>query len=142
MIFGNDRTQLRQTFFNAWDKHLNKQATEALDQQIIEVIALHPEYLFVFENKEKYLDKDYIPENNEANPFLHMSLHLGLREQLNTNRPEGIRQIFEKLCHKTQDPHDSEHQMFECMMEMLWQSQRDGSMPDDDVYITKLKELL
>ncbi|WP_204318325.1 DUF1841 family protein [Serratia marcescens] len=43
-------------------------------------------------------------ELGETNPFLHMGLHLAVREQVATDRPQGIRTVYTKLIEKYQDP--------------------------------------
>lgn len=95
-MFGNDRNQLRQMYKTAWDKFQQQQALSPLETQIAVVIKEHPEYHGLINQ----LDRDYLPENGDTNPFLHMGLHLGLREQLSTDRPSGIRQIHQQLLEK------------------------------------------
>ncbi len=140
MVFGNDRKQLRQTYFDAWNKANNNQILTALEQQIVDVIAMHPEYHQLLSNRgEQQLDKDFSPEMGETNPFLHMGLHLGIRDQISTNRPNGIRSLFEKLLRKINDPHQAEHLFMETLAESIWQTQKDGTAPDDAKYINNLK---
>jgi hypothetical protein len=71
-MFGQDRTELRQMFFTAWNKHLNKQLMEPLEAVVAKIIELHPEYHALLEDQET-LDKDYTPEMGQTNPFLHMA---------------------------------------------------------------------
>lgn len=140
MFFGQDVLQFRRMFYTAWSKHLNKQPLEPVEQQIVMVIEDHPEYQTIF-NNEKALDTNYFPELGETNPFLHMSLHLSLREQVVTNRPAGIQTIFAKLC-ETMKPIDAEHTMLDILAESLWTAQKNQSMPDEATYLTNLKKLI
>ena len=118
-IFANqNRDQLRQMYVDAWHKHRNKLPLSPLEAQIADVIALHPEYQSLFDDAEKILDKDWTPEQGATNPFLHMGLHLAIREQINTDRPMGIRTQHQRLLLKDQ-PHDVEHRMVECLAEAL-----------------------
>ena len=87
------------------------------------------------------LDNDYTPEMGQTNPFLHMGMHIALYEQLSTNRPAGIKDVYEKLQRKTEDIHETEHRMMECLGEAMWQAQRNNTMPDDASYLLCLKKL-
>jgi len=135
-MFGNDRQQLRKAYADAWEKFQQQQPMTPLEQQIAEVIKEHPEY----HPSLQQLQTDYLPEDGQTNPFLHMGMHLGLREQLNTNRPAGILDCYQALCKKHQSSHDAEHDMMDCLAEAIWQAQRLGTTPDEIAYLTCLKK--
>lgn len=137
-MFGNDRNQLRQMYKTAWDKFQQQQVLSPLEAQITAVVKEHPEY----HNLINQLDKDYPPDNGDTNPFLHMGLHLGLREQLSTDRPAGIRQIHQQLLSQTADAHVAEHRMIECLAEAMWLSQSQQQPPDEAAYLQCLQGLL
>ncbi|HEY9201593.1 MAG TPA: DUF1841 family protein [Gammaproteobacteria bacterium] len=137
-MFGNDRNQLRQMYKTAWDKFQQQQALSPLEAQIAAVIKEHPEY----HRDINQLEKDYQPENGDTNPFLHMGLHLGLREQLSTDRPAGIRQIHQQLLAQTGDPHAAEHRMIDCLAEAMWLAQSQQQPPDEAAYLQCLQQLL
>ena len=94
---GQNREQLRQMYLDAWRKFSAQAPLEPLEAQLAAVIAEHPEYVPWLESGEEALSADFTPEGGEANPFLHMGLHLALREQVATNRPAGIAEIHQKL---------------------------------------------
>ena len=139
MIFGQDRDDLRQMYADAWKKHCARQPLSPLEAQIAEVIALHPEYQDAVTADD--LDRDYTADGGRTNPFLHMGLHLGLREQVATNRPAGIATVFQTLAGKTGDPHAAEHQMIECLAETLWEAQSHNRAPDESGYLERLQRL-
>ena len=139
MIFGQDRHELRKTYADAWQKYCDKRPMSALEAQIAAVISEHPEYQDTVASPE--LDRDFTPEDGETNPFLHMGLHLGLREQIATNRPTGIAEIFARLAAKAQSAHAAEHQMIECLAEALWEAQSQNRAPDDRQYLERLRLL-
>ncbi len=132
-----ERDELRQVFFEAWRKHQAHLPIEPLEAHIIEIILLHPEYHELLAHPEKYQTENF----SETNPFLHLSLHLALREQINTNRPIGITAIYNTLCQKYPDPHHAEHKMLECLGQILWDAQQRGKMPDEQYYLETLKKL-
>lgn len=137
MIFSQDRKVLRKMYADAWSKRVNSRPMSTLESQIADVIERHPEYHETLSGNE--LDADFAPEDGNTNPFLHMGLHLGLREQIATNRPAGIAPIFETLASRLGDAHEAEHRMIECLAEILWEAQRDGRSPDENRYLEQLR---
>ena len=113
---------------------------EPLEQIIIQIIQQHPEYHALLEDEEANLDKDYTPEMGQTNPFLHMAMHIGIQEQLASRRPDGITESYSQLLRTFSDPHEVEHQMMECLAEMMWQSQRNGTQPDEMAYLECLRQ--
>ncbi|MDJ0749534.1 MAG: DUF1841 family protein [Woeseiaceae bacterium] len=138
-MFGQDRDELRRMYADAWAKRCERKPLSPLETQIADVVAMHPEYHGEMTGDD--LKKDYSPESGKANPFLHMGLHLGIREQVATDRPAGIAGIFETLAARTGDVHAAEHEMIECLAETLWEAQRDNRPPDEARYLERLKRL-
>jgi len=139
MIFGQDRNELRKMYQDAWTKFRGEQPLTPLQAQIAAVVEWHPEYHDAVCADD--LDEDYTPEGGNSNPFLHMGLHLGIREQVATDRPAGIRAVFRALVGKTGDSHDAEHQMIDCLAETLWEAQGRNSAPDEQEYVERLQRL-
>ncbi len=139
MIFSNDRGELRRMYRTAWQKRVDGVPMSPLETQIADVIALHPEYQQAVSSED--LERDYTPDEGQTNPFLHMGLHLGLREQVATNRPAGISDVFKALCEQLGDAHDAEHRMIDCLAETLWEAQSSGRPPDEKQYLEKLRRL-
>lgn len=140
-MFGQNRQQLRQMYFDAWQKKCNGETLTALETMVAQVILEHPEYQQLFSN-ESSLDQEYFVENGQTNPFLHMGLHISLHEQISTDRPAGIRSLYQQLQTKFQDNHEAEHQMIECLTESLWLAQRNNTSPSESAYLNALKKLL
>ena len=138
---GQNREQLRQMYLDAWRKYTANQRLEPLQAQLAAVIAEHPEYIPLLESGRDALAADYTPEAGRENPFLHMGLHLAIREQVATNRPAGIAQIHQALCQRLGDPHAAEHTMLEALGETLWESQRSGQAPNEQRYLERLRSL-
>ncbi len=139
MIFGQDRNELRKMYADAWKKHCDKSPLTPLEAQIATVVEWHPEYHD--DVTSEVLDKDYLPDGGKTNPFLHMGLHLGIREQVATNRPPGISEVFSTLTAKIGDAHDAEHRMIDCLAETLWEAQSQNSAPDEQKYLERLHSL-
>jgi hypothetical protein len=141
MLFGQDRNQLRRVFFSAWQKYKSQQAMEPLEQIIANVIAMHPEYHHYFDDETVSLDRDFLPEAGQTNPFLHIGLHISIHEQLSVDQPVGISAIYQTLLSKHQDAHTVEHLFMDCLAEMIWEAQRNNAMPDQNGYLECLRRL-
>jgi len=139
MIFGQDRRELHKMYVDAWRKHLAGEPMSPLEAQIADVVAEHAEYHDALTGDD--LDQDYTPEGGRANPFLHMGLHLGIREQVATDRPAGIAAIHRKLATRDGDRHVAEHRMIECLAETLWEAQSANRAPDETLYLDRLRRL-
>ena len=138
---GQTREQLRQMYLSAWRKYTARQPLEPLEGQVAAVIAEHPEYVPLLESGAQALSADYTPEGGRENPFLHMGLHLAIREQVATDRPTGIASIHQALSQRLGDPHTAEHAMLELLAETLWEAQRAGRAPDEQRYLDRLRKL-
>ena len=139
MIFGDDRHELRKMYADTWRKRCNAQALSPLEAQIADVVESHPEYHDAVGSD--VLDKDYTPEDGQSNPFLHMGLHLGIREQVATNRPAGIASVYKTLAARSGDTHAAEHQMIDCLAETLWEAQSQNCAPNEELYLRRLQRL-
>ena len=135
-MFDPSREQVRDTFFGAWRKYRAGEPLAGIETLALEVILAHPEYHDVLADPERYRDEDYV---DRPNPFLHMSLHVALEEQLSIDQPPGIAAAYERLLARTGDRHDALHQAIECLAETVWRAQRDKAPPDAAAYLECLE---
>ena len=136
------RDQSRQLLFDTWLKYRQRETLSDMEVIVLEVILLHPEYHGILEDPQQYLDKDYPPGMGVTNPFLHMVMHVAIKEQLSINQPAGICDRFDRLLRKTEDEHETIHQIMECLAEMIWQAQRSQTTPDESIYFKCLDKQL
>lgn len=136
-----DRTSLRRSYVEAWRKRREALPLQPLEHQIADIIELHPEYQPVLEGAADALTRDYSPEAGQSNPFLHMGMHLAIRDQVSTNRPAGIAAIHASLAARLGSAHEAEHRMIECLGEALWRAQRSGLPPDEAAYLEALRQI-
>jgi hypothetical protein len=141
-MFTPSRQQARDLFFDTWEKYRSGRALEGLEKTALEIVLLHPEYHAVLDDREKHIDRDYPPESGKLNPFLHLSLHLAIAEQLAMNQPPGIATLFENLTVSHGDRHAALHVVLDCLGETIWQANRSGSPPDQSAYLACLREHL
>ncbi len=142
MLFTQDRIRTRRMFVETYQKHARGETLEPLEKQIATLLDEHPEYHPLLADEEAVLDHDFTAEDGTENPFLHLSLHLALREQVGTDRPAGIASITRSLLLKHGDGHTVEHLMIEQLGLFLWDAQRQGKAPDELAYLNKLRELI
>ncbi|RLJ20739.1 DUF1841 domain-containing protein [bacterium endosymbiont of Escarpia laminata] len=141
-MFGSDRNQIRQVFVDVWQKRIQGKPLEPLEQMIAAVVAEHPEYHKLLGDREAALSREFLPEDGESNPFLHMGMHISLQEQLSTDRPIGIAGLCQRLTQRIGDAHEAEHQLMECLAHMLWEAQVNKRMPDEQAYLECVKRLV
>lgn len=137
-MFNPSRDQVRQFFFDVWAKYRAGQPLAGAEQPALEAILAHPEYHDLLGQAERFRERDYLPESGETNPFLHLSMHLALGEQVSIDQPAGIRERYRKLLELRGDPMQAQHEAIDCLAEMVWQSQRSGAPYDPAAYLNCL----
>lgn len=135
-MFDPSRDQARDTFFEAWRKYRAGEPLVGVEALALDAILAHPEYHEMLSQPERFRAKDY---SDEANPFLHLSLHVALEEQLSIDQPAGIVQRFARLLARSGERHAAMHEAIECLAETVWRSQRDRIPPDAAAYLECLE---
>jgi hypothetical protein len=138
-MFAPTRDEARRFLVDAWSKYRAREQLSALEALAAESIARHPEYHAMLERPEPHVERDWQPESGETNPFLHLSLHLAVAEQIGSDQPPGIRMQFERLRASRGDEHAALHAVLECLGEVIWSAQRQGTPPDAAVYLACLE---
>jgi hypothetical protein len=140
-MFGGNREQIRGFFLQVWRRRVAGEPLEPLERMVAEAIAQHPEYHPLFTQGEEALQRDWLPEGGEGNPFLHLGMHITLLEQIGSDRPAGITPLYQRLVQRLGDPHLAEHRMMECLGAALWEAQRAGRAPDEAAYLACIGRL-
>jgi hypothetical protein len=131
-MFSPSREEVRDTFFGAWRKYRAGEPLLGIEALALDVILQHPEYHDALNDPARTREKEFV---DESNPFLHMSLHVALEEQLSIDQPAGIAQRFKALLSRYQDRHEALHHALECLGETMWRAQREGTAPDGQAYL-------
>lgn len=139
-LFNPSRDEVRQFFFDAWAKFKQLQALTELEKMAVGIMHMHPEYHDILDQPAHYLQQAYYPEMGETNPFLHMSLHLSIQEQISINQPIGITQAYGKLCTRFQEEHAAQHALLECLAETIWLAQRNQTGLDAAHYLQLIEQ--
>jgi Domain of unknown function (DUF1841) len=136
---GYTREQLRSSYAEAWRKHLARVPLTPLESLIADVIARHPEYQSLVSDAAAAQAFESAAGGGTENPFLHMGLHLAVREQLSIDRPPGVREVLQALAVRLGNEHDAEHVLMEALAETLWEAQRGGPPPDERLYLERAR---
>jgi len=145
-LFNPTRDEVREFFFAAWYKFKAQQTLTDLEKIAVNVIHMHPEYHAILDAPERFKQQDYFPELGETNPFLHMSLHMSVLEQISINQPTGIANIYEILKnqhydeHQAHSEHIAQHDVLECLAETIWLAQRNNTGLDAEHYLQLLQQ--
>ncbi len=139
-MFNPSRDQARQFIIDAWAKHRSRTPATPMETLTADLVAMHPEYHVLLETEDA-LQRDWTPEQGETNPFLHLSLHMAIEEQLSIDQPPGIRAACEHLC-ASRERHDALHIILEALGETLFDAQRKRTPPDSDAYLERIRRQL
>jgi Domain of unknown function (DUF1841) len=136
------REQLRRSYADAWAKRVAHAPLTPLEAVIADVIEAHPEYQALVADPQKAQEFEAAATSPAENPFLHMGLHLAIREQISIDRPPGVRDLQRQLLASHGDAHQAEHALMEALGETLWQAQRAGLAADETQYLNLARERL
>ena len=141
-MFGNNREKIRGFILTCWNKREQSLFTlSALEQHVIRALNLHPEYQRLLESGEDALHQDFAHGADKSNPFFHLGLHITLYEQLESDRPTGIRALYQKIQHAAMDKHEAEHKLLHCLEQSLWEARARNSMPDEAGYLECVRKV-
>jgi hypothetical protein len=138
-MFSPSRDQARRFLVEAWRKRCAGLPATPLEMLAADIAALHPEYGELLAGGDEALNREWTPEQGETNPFLHLSLHLAIEEQLSIDQPPGIRAVFEQLLKRHGDRHAALHDVLDCLGETIWRANRDQAAPDGAAYLDCLR---
>jgi hypothetical protein len=139
-MFNPTRDQSREFLFDLWAKHEAGAPLTALESIALSIVLEHPEYHPVLADRERYRDREWKPEGGETNPFLHLMMHVAIEEQVSIDQPPGIRDAVQAMAVKRGSMHDARHDVMECLAEMIWQAQRNGTGFDNAAYLECLQK--
>ena len=134
-MFDPFQADVRRFFCGAWRKHRAAEVLTPLEAMALDWILEHPEYHEDLADVERALAADYGGDSGRTNPFLHLSMHLAISEQLSIDHPTGIRAAHETLARRLGSAHAAAHEIMECLGETVWRAQRERAQPDGQAYL-------
>jgi hypothetical protein len=137
-MFTPSSNDVRRFFCEAFRKHRAGEMLTPMDAMAVDWIAQHPEYHDELNDAEEAIARDYSVESGRTNPFLHLSMHLSISEQVSIDQPRGIKAAHDALAARVGE-HEAQHQIMECLGEMLWNAQRTGMPPDGQAYVDNIR---
>jgi hypothetical protein len=141
-MFAPSQSDVRKFFCETFRKSFANEILTPIEAIAADWIREHPEYDDTLRNLDQALTTNYSVDEGRTNPFLHLSMHLSISEQISVDQPKGIRSIFLALANKLNSEHEAQHQIMECLGEMMWVAQRNGTPPDGAAYIEALRKRL
>ncbi len=138
-MFNPSREQARDFFFEAWRKYQAHEPLSDLEAIAVEHIGAHREYHAILQNPARHREREWTPESGDTNPFLHLALHLTISEQLSIDQPAGVRAAYQRMLARGMDAHAAQHEVMECLAEMIWQTLHDRQPPDVAAYLRCLE---
>ena len=133
-MFNPSSDDVRRFFCEVFRKQRAGEILSPMDAIAADWIARHPEYDALLADPDGAVARDYSVDGGQANPFLHLSMHLSIEEQVSIDQPPGIKAACAALSQRL-GAHDAHHQVMECLGEMIWKSQREGAQPDAAAYV-------
>jgi hypothetical protein len=133
-LYGS-RDQLRRTYADAWRKRRAGDVLSPLEALIADVIEVHPEYQALIDDGQAAVGFEPSAATQDANPFLHLGLHLAVREQIAIDRPPGVRELHRRLQAANREAHDAEHRLMDALAQTLREAQDGGRAPDEARYL-------
>lgn len=136
------RDETRAVFFDAWYKYKAQEKLTPMQEQLVQLIEAHPEYLDIFNHPEKYKDVDFKVADHEENPFLHLGCHYTILEQVSIDQPQGMRSVYEQLVKQTKDVHEAEHQIMGILGKLIWKMLKEDKAFDQQDYLKQIQQLI
>jgi hypothetical protein len=133
-VFNPSKEEVRRFFCDSWLKHRQGALLTPLESLAVDWMLRHPEYHAELGDAAAAAARDYSIEDGRTNPFLHLSMHLAISEQLSVDQPPGIRAAYGKLVERHGSEHEAAHAVMDCLGEVVWAAQRAGTaVPPDDL---------
>ena len=139
-MFQPSQHDVRSFFCETYRKHVGQLPLTPMEATAADWISQHPEYFDELADEAAALAAVYDVEAGRTNPFLHLSMHLSITEQIAIDQPSGIKQAHALLSRRLGSAHEAQHQVMECLGEMIWASQRSGLPPDGERYLECVRQ--
>lgn len=134
-MFNPSREEVRRFFRDTLAKKRSGSPLTPIEAIASDWVAQHPEYFDVLAPIAEGEPDPFEAREGEANPFLHLAMHLSIAEQVSIDQPAGIRAAIEALTAGLGSAHDAHHEAMECLGEMLWAAERHRTAPDGAAYV-------
>jgi hypothetical protein len=138
-MFNPSQEDVRKFLCAAYRKYAARTVLSPLENIAARWIAEHPEYHALLADEPGAIEAQFPPEAGKTNPFLHLSMHMTISEQVQIDQPVGIQAGYEALRNRLGEAHAAHHEIMECLGEMIWNAQRNHQPPDGAAYVQCVK---
>ena len=93
-MFAPNKEEVRRFFCDTWRKARSGDLLTPMEAIARDWMLQHPEYASELSDLDAALSADYDAAYGKANPFLHLSMHLSISEQISIDQPPGLRDAW------------------------------------------------
>jgi hypothetical protein len=140
-MFNPSQADVRRFFCQTYAKHVGMHILTPLENMAARWLVEHPEYHVDLADEAAAIARDYPPEGGKSNPFLHLSMHLSISEQVQADLPAGLKAAYGMALARMGDPHTTHHAIMEVLGKVLWEAQRQKIQPDMDAFVDGVRRL-
>jgi hypothetical protein len=140
-VFNPSQADVRRFFCQTYAKHVGKQVLTPLENIAARWLVEHPEYHADLSDEAAAIAREYPPEGGQSNPFLHLSMHLSISEQVQADLPAGLKLAYGQALARIGDPHSTHHAIMEVLGKVLWEAQRQHMQADMDAFVEGVRRL-
>jgi len=135
-VYGNlQREAFRKAVYRIWNM-IQAGLLDEMDESesgIAKILLDHPEYEEIFEDTE-ILDGREFDAGTSGNPFLHISFHKMVDDQLASGRPEEVRFFLESMEDKGYDRHEIVHALMKILVCLISDAMKNQKSLDVNHY--------
>ena len=132
------RSQMRSEFHRVFRAFRDDPAALRGEQFLLgRLLHQHGEWLGLFEQPEPRL----LDVPGEVNPYLHISLHVAVEQQLEADDPPATRHTLARLQRAGLDGHEARHRIMTAVAEEMAAATRNGTGFDTARFVRRLEEL-
>ncbi len=136
------RSSNREHFHFLWEKAQNNDLEDLDDEdrRLAEAMLLHEDEFFnVFEFADVLHDREFDPDT-DANPFLHITIHTVIENQLTARDPLEVYQFYNAMRKKKCSHHDTIHLIGAILVPLMFDTMKNKVPFDDNQYVAMLKK--
>jgi len=136
------RSANREHLHFLWEKAQNNDldALSDEDRRLAEAMLLHEDEFFnVFEFADVLHDREFDPDT-DVNPFLHITIHTAVENQLAAKDPIEVFQFYNAMRKKKCSHHDTIHLIGAILVPLMFDTMKHQKPFDNDRYVSMLKK--
>lgn len=130
----------RQHYGMVWQLALAGAPLTIEQMRLVRVMQEHPEYRSIWDNPEEA--SAGLEDLTEPNPFLHVTAHMMVEEQIAGRNPPDVAVVVSRLTRSGDSRHEAIHKVANVLMGEVWDVLAKKREFDREKYVRRLGELL